>query len=118
MNLDLQQLSKYMPYPHAHVISLYPFIYSDGVHGAQASCRLELTPISIEMMANGVSVNVLNVTEDNFLRSFRLNALRDALAHTLNSHANQLVIFNLQEVCGSVKGPFRNDGFTFGFGSS
>ncbi|XP_033643448.1 protocadherin-like wing polarity protein stan [Asterias rubens] len=71
---------------------------TDGVHGAQASCRLELTPISIEMMANGVSVNVLNVTEDNFLRSFRLNALRDALAHTLNSHANQLVIFNLQEV--------------------
>ncbi|XP_022094919.1 protocadherin-like wing polarity protein stan [Acanthaster planci] len=80
------------------VVTDITFYVTDGVHGAQASCLLELTPVSIEMMANGVSVNVLNVTGDNFLRSARLQALRDALAYTLNSHANQLVIFNLQEV--------------------
>lgn len=70
---------------------------ADGVHGAQATCRLEITTVSLEMLSNGVSVRIPGLTEDSFLRTSGLNILRRSLARTLRTRVRNLMIFNVQE---------------------
>lgn len=73
------------------------FPFSDGVHGAQAVCRVEITTVSVEMLTNGVSVRIPGIDEDSFLRDSGLVNLRRSLARTLRTKVRNLVIFNVQQ---------------------
>ena len=74
---------------------LFCLIFSDGVNPVEATLRLQVRLVTMEMLENSVTIRINNMTSDAFLSPL-FTFFIDALAIILNVEQSNIFVINIR----------------------